>query len=144
MSSPHTVLAVVITSQTIGSGVKIPVLVEGRIGGDKVDGAGVHAPQEGQVVAVKQRAVGEVAFWHRARFLWQDSAVNLPRTLPFCKPYRIIPKFFRAAYHLAIMLRNRHCIEFIVTLGVPMGYADCHIVVNRNQAGVKSSFVQHR
>ena len=46
--------------QAVRGGVEVAVFVERRVGGDQLDGAGVHAAQEGQVVAVVEGAVGEV------------------------------------------------------------------------------------
>ena len=50
--------------EAVGGGVEVAVLVEGRVGGDQLDGLGVHAAQEGEVVAVVEGAVGEVGGGH--------------------------------------------------------------------------------
>ena len=42
----------------------IAVFVEGRVGGDEMRRLAVHAAQELQVVAVKERAVFEVGLGH--------------------------------------------------------------------------------
>ena len=44
--------------------VEVAAFVEGRVGGDQVDCAGVDAAEEGEVVAVVEGAVGEVRRGH--------------------------------------------------------------------------------
>ena len=50
--------------QAVRRGVKIPVLVERRVGGNQLHRAGVHPAQHGQVVAVVKGAVGRIGRGH--------------------------------------------------------------------------------
>ena len=48
----------------IGGGVEVSAFVEGRVGGDEVDGVGVDASEEGEVVTVEESSVLDIDRYH--------------------------------------------------------------------------------
>ena len=51
----------------VGGGVEVSAFVEGRVGGDEVDGVGVDASEEGEVVSVEEGSVLDVEGGHGVR-----------------------------------------------------------------------------